>query len=156
MLFTLNSCSQVDNNKLLDTGPEKSISIHTDFEDILEEFVAEAKERGFYVRGYMMKRIDYIYYYNEDESTLDDDILGITVDDYRGIYINSKLMEQRFLLKIVIFHEIGHALTRTAEHKCYHCGNIMSENALYDLSYYGKDNNWEKALDIYFEWLNKR
>jgi pentatricopeptide repeat protein len=32
----------------------------------------------------------------------------------------------------------------------------MSENALYDLSYYGKDNNWEKALDIYFEWLNKR
>lgn len=120
---------------------------------IVEEFTQEGQERGFYLRFYLMERVDNIVFL-KDFGTGTDPRLGTISADYRSIYLSPELQEQPLLLKVTVFHEIGHIIRFSGEHTCFNCYDIMSEYAPETLEPYQNETFWEYKLDDYFDWLN--
>lgn len=131
--------------------PRNYIEISEALEPHVEEFIVEAQKRGFYVRFYLMEKIDYIYLVDN----MPKNKLGFVGEDKRGFYVSSSIDYSEIKLRLTVFHEIGHILKNTGYHSCFHCHDIMSENIPNDLSKYEDTSFWKEKLDIYFEWLNK-
>ena len=121
---------------------------------IVEEFIEEGRKRGFYLRFFLMERIDHIVFLKDFGGTNEDPRLGIVSGDYRSIYLSPTLKENPLLLKITVFHEIGHIIKFSGEHTCFNCFNIMSEYAPETLEPYRNEKFWQHKLDEYFRWLN--
>lgn len=150
MLILANiSYSQIDFNP-----PKHSLEIDTIIEPIIEEFIHEASKRGFFVRSYLIQRVDLIVFYDNKLSCLEGGNLGITTKDYRRVYINESLADSPILLKVTVFHELGHALTKSGHHECYSCNNIMSAYFTGDITPYKDPIRWQKLLDEYYHFLN--
>lgn len=130
--------------------PRNYIEISEALEPYVEEFILEAQERGFYVRSYLMEKIDYIYLVDN----IPNNKLGFVGEDKRGFYVSSSIDDSEMKLRLTVFHEIGHILKNTGEHSCFVCYDIMSEHNPNDLSVYEDDLFWEEKLNNYFEWLN--
>lgn len=130
--------------------PKNSIEISESLEPFVEEFIEEALERGFYVRFYLMEKIDYIYLVDN----MPVGKLGFVGEDERGFYVSSEIENSSLQLRLTIFHEIGHILKGSGDHVCYSCDSIMAEYYDKELFEEMEDEVWEEKLDEYFKWLN--
>lgn len=150
LLLTVTACfCQVD----FDAPSEerKVLIMDSDVEPFLEQFVEDAKDRGFYVRSFLIQRIDSIYFHNGLTGT---PTIGAVSMDMRTIYLNPDIRDNTLLLRTTIYHEIGHVIKKSGEHTCDSCYDIMSQNAPKDDSKYLDNEFWALKLDEYFEWLN--
>ena len=132
---------------------QNSLTMDSEVVPIVENFIKEGEKRGFYLRFLLMERIDNILFL-KDLGTGVDTRLGTVSADYRSIYLASKLKEDKLLLKITIFHEIGHIIKFNGNHSCFNCYDIMSEYAPQDLRAYESEAFMKHKLDEYFAWLN--
>lgn len=150
LLLSVTYCfSQVDFDA---PNKEKKVLIMDgDVEPFLEQFVEDAKDRGFYVRSFLIQRIDSIYFHNSLKNT---PVIGTVSEDMKTIYLNPNIRDNSLLLRTTIYHEIGHVIKKSGEHTCNSCYDIMSENAPEDDSKYLDDEFWALKLDEYFKWLN--
>jgi len=58
-LFNI-SFAQTDSLIIGQNLPKEKLFINVRLEPYVEEFIAEGLERGFYLRGYLIKKFDYI------------------------------------------------------------------------------------------------
>ena len=151
LLFIGQFCfSQVDFNR------KDSLSMDNEIVPYIEEFIEDAKVRGFYVRSFLIQRIDYMYFDNSIGTSEGDNRLGVVGLDKRGFYLSPRLRGNPIKLRLTIYHEIGHIIKQTGEHTCNSCYDIMSATASPDLKAYTNHKFWNLKLDEYFEWLNKK
>ena len=92
--------SQVDFNK------KDSLSMDNEIVPYVEEFIEDARARGFYVRSFLIQRIDYMYFDNSIGTMIYSDIV-ISVE---RIADNAKDFNVTFEeeLKRVIIHGVLH------------------------------------------------
>jgi hypothetical protein len=106
-----------------------------------ESFQADAKSHGFnYDRIYSIKKITLRNPNSRDFYHLQ----GLTLFDYKVIYLNEKLLKDTVGLKLVFYHELGHWFGLE------HSDNIMTTK--YDTkvnSNFAKEN-WTELVDNYF------
>ena len=120
-----------------------------EIEYYVEDFIQEGEKRGFYLRFYLMERIDYMLFEETGE-----DIIGLVGEDKRGFYISPSVRETPIKLRLTVYHEIGHILKNSIYHSCDYCYDIMSSMAPLDLNPLTKEVFWQEQLDEYFVWLN--
>lgn len=133
------------------------ISLSPEVEPIIEEFIEDAYDRGYFVRSYLYERIDAIVF-NEMLSEDIENRIGIVDESYRIIFLSTKIKDNSILLKLTVYHEIGHLLKgpENIKHPCINCSHIMAEYAPSDLlPYYNKDY-MKQRVDEYFDWLTSR
>jgi hypothetical protein len=121
-----------------------------------EEFIEDARKRGFYVTSFLISRIDYIHFHDSLGTSEGDNRIGIVGDDMRGFFLSPTLKGNPIKLRVTIYHEIGHIIKQSGTHTCDYCYDIMSGTAPRDLSPYLKEEFWSLKVDEYFEWLNKK
>lgn len=130
----------------IDYNVKEKLEIDTTLEPIVEEFIRDARDRGYYMRSYIIRRIDFIGYYKEEHNGN----LGIVSNDYRRIYINKSISNDYNKKRETIYHELGHALTKSEVHVCRGCDEIMSQYHIDKV-----DSNWDLKVDNYFKWLSE-
>lgn len=154
ILFLCLVVSQLAISQEIDFNKKKSsLTMDNEVIPIVEEFIEEGQKRGFYLRFFLMEKIDEIFFIKEF-GTGEDPRLGTVGNNYRSIYLSPKLKENPLLLKITVFHEIGHIIKFSGEHTCFNCHDIMSEYAPETLEAYENEKFWQYKLDEYFKWLN--
>ena len=120
----------------------------------VEEFLQAAEKRGFYLRFYLMERVDYIVFHDSIGTQKGDDRLGVVGKNMRGFYLTPRLKGNPIKLRVTIYHEIGHIIKKSGIHTCEYCYDIMSQFAPADLKPYMNDKFWNLKVDEYFTWLN--
>ena len=118
---------------------------------IVEDFIKDGKERGFYLRFYLMEKIEAIIFSDNLQGRL-----GVTDSYEKIIYLSPIITEDPILFKLTVYHEIGHLLKFTGHHSCVQCYDIMSEYAPIDLSLYKNKNFLKEKIDDYFIWLSSK
>lgn len=122
----------------------------------VEEFIKDAKDRGFYVKSFLIERIDYMHFSDTLGVRKTDNRLGQVGEDFRGFYLSPTLKGNPVKLRLTIYHEIGHVIKQSAYHSCGYCYDIMSGIAPIDLKPYLNDTFWALKVDEYFQWLNRK
>lgn len=119
-------------------------------EGIFTDFIDEGKERGY---DYTSKIYDNLV--SIEYSDLVYPKLGQYTHYNKTIRVSPFLQIDTLVLKLVVFHELGHLIKETSYHSCFNCTDLMSErsgkNYFY---YYRKEENYEKELDKLFKWLD--
>lgn len=131
----------------------KKLLIDNEIEPYIEQFVAEALDRGFYARFYLIENIDHIRFHN---GLIGTSVMGTVSADMRSIYLNPITLSDTLLLRTTIYHEIGHIIKKSGEHTCFNCYDIMSEHAPISNDVYRDDEFWALRLDDYFKWLSEK
>lgn len=149
LLISTLSFSQVDFNP-----PKQTLSIDDRLVPYVEDYISEGRKRGFYLRSFLIERVDYILVADSMTSSKPGEKIGGVGADMRGLYVSSKILSDTIQTKVTIYHELGHIIKQNGKHVCYNCYNIMSEYAPIDLSPYKDEEFWEKILDIYFHNMN--
>ena len=127
----------------------------TEIDPYVEEFIKDAKDRGFYVRSFLVSRIDYMYFSDSLGVKLNDTRIGVVGADMRGFFLSPRLKGNPIKLRLTIYHEIGHIIKQNGKHTCEtSCYDIMSAIAPRDLKPYLNDEFWALKVDEYFKWLN--
>ena len=142
--------SQIDFNK------KNSLSMDNEIVPYFEEFIEAARLRGFYVKSFLIERIDYMHFHDALGTAEGDNRIGIVGDDKRGFFLSPRLKGNPIKLRVTIYHEIGHIIKQSGFHSCEYCYDIMSATAPKDLSPYLNEKFWALKVDEYFEWLNKK
>ena len=118
--------------------PKNKLHIDNRLIPYVEEFIDEGKKRGFYLRGYMIEKFDFIMV--ADSLPANPGQIGEKIGQVgfggRGFYINKIILSDTIQTKITVFHEIGHIVKGNGNHICGQCYNIMSAYAPRDLSPY--------------------
>lgn len=127
------------------------LSMSPDVVPIVENFIKDGKERGFYLRHYLISKVDLIIFSDNLGRKL-----GVTDKFSKIIYLSPRITEDKILFKLTVYHEIGHLLKFTGEHSCFNCYDIMTEYAPLDLSPYNDETFFKEKIDDYFEWLNNK
>lgn len=134
---------------------KSSLVMSKEIVPIMEEFIKEGQDRGFYLRFFLMERIDSIVF-SDFIFKKDDERLGIFDMKNKMIMLSPNLLDNLLLLKLTIYHEIGHVIKFSGEHSCFNCYDIMSEYAPMDLRPYTSKTFMKYKIDEYFQWLNKK
>jgi len=132
---------------------ETSISMDNDVVPYVEQFILDGKNRGFHLRGFLLNKIDYIYF---NPSIMDPEVIGFVGNDKRGFYLAPRLREDSLKLKMTIYHEIGHIIKNTKHHVCFDCDEIMAEYSPKNINLFRDAYFWNKKVDNYFNWLNEK
>lgn len=135
--------------------PEASLKIQTVLEPYVEEFIQEAENRGYYLRFFLMERVDYIRVHPTLGMAPNDDRIGVVGIDYRGFYVSLRILDDPMKLRLTVFHELGHLIKQSPDHTCDMCFDIMSGVSHPDKSVYEDPEFWKIKLDDYFNWLDK-
>ena len=135
---------------------KSSLSMDNEIVPYVEEFLEAAQERGFYLRFYLMERIDYILFDDSIGTAEGDNRIGVVGKDKRGFYLSPLLKGNPVKLRVTVYHEIGHIIKNSGIHTCGYCYDIMSETAPKDLKPYLNNKFWNLKVDEYFKWLNER
>lgn len=132
---------------------QRYLTMSDELVPIIEEYIKDAEDRGFYIRYFLMRKLDLIDF-DDTLGVGDDNRIGITFPDSKVILLSTKLLKNRLLLKIAVYHELGHLLKNSGYHSCIQCYSIMSAYAPDTiLPYYNKEF-FKKRIDEYFIWLN--
>lgn len=144
LVLSLNAYSQVK--------VSESLNVH------LEQFIIDASDRGYFLTGIIVNDFENIVVVDDLRGYANNEfLLGVTLLDYKTILIDSSLLADEKLLKLTLYHELGHALTKSDTHSCDTCFSIMSQFSPSDKGMLDYDDEiyWNKTLDDYFEWLNE-
>lgn len=133
---------------------EDYLAMSPEIEPIMEEYMKDAKDRGFYVRALVMERLDFIMF-DDNLGVNGDTRLGITSPSNKLILLSKTLLKDKMLLKVAVYHELGHLLKNTGVHPCNKCYHIMSAYAPSLILPYYNEDFMKKRLDEYFKWLNE-
>ena len=133
---------------------EGSLAIDSRLEPYVEEFIEEGLERGFHLRGFLIKKVDFILVVESFSKVHLGEKIGGISPDRRSLYISSKILKDSVLTRVTLFHELGHIIKNTDLHSCYNCDDIMAEFAPEDLILYRDEEFWDKIVDAYFKFLN--
>lgn len=102
--------SQLAISQQVDFNKKKTyLTMDNEVIPVIEEFIEEVQKRGFYLRFFLMEKVDNIFFI-KDFGMGEDPRLGSVGADYRSIYLSPKLKNSPILLKVTIFHEIGHII----------------------------------------------
>lgn len=127
------------------------LSMDTEVVPYIEQFIEDGLKRGFYLRSFLIERVDYIYF---NPNINDPEVIGFVGEDKRGFYLAPRLSGDSLKLKLTIYHEIGHIIKQSGSHVCYNCNEIMAEYSPKDISIFKDEEFWNERLDEYFRWLN--
>lgn len=131
---------------------EVYLSMAPQLEPAVEQFVQDAKKRGYYVRTFLMEKVEAILFTDE---LLYDDRLGVADLNTKIIWLSPLLTNYPSLLRVTVYHEIGHIIKDSGYHVCAMCTDIMSSTAPADFNIYDNKELLERELDKYFTWLNQ-
>lgn len=134
--FTLSTC----------TPRHKGTNVDTVLYDIYLEFIEDCERHGIDITEYPTLS-------NLKQKTISEEIVGICVTDeflfmkYRNIFISNKVTD-KFLLKFIVYHEMGHCVFNLGHDKGEEI-TIMTEeiNLLNRDLYY---QNWSRLRLVYF------
>ena len=123
----------------------KGVFIDDRIADIVYEYIDEAKERNIDVIPFLMTMDNIII-----SSQIDYPILGMATKDRKNVFIADYCLIEPIILKVVVFHELTHAVFNTDHFGCYEYSimNADSPNSFYP---YKNKVLWEKMLDEMFK-----
>ena len=127
------------------------LSMDNEVVPYVEQFIADGLDRGFYLRSFLINKIDYIYF---NPTITDPEVIGFVGEDKRGFYLAPRLRGDSLKLKLTIYHEIGHIIKNSGDHVCYDCNEIMAAYSPKDISVFENEEFWALKLDEYFQWLD--
>lgn len=121
-------------------------------EPVVEKYISDAEARGYFIRGYLIERVDYIVY--NANIGLNDDRIASTDVSYRKVYLSERIRGNDLLIELAVYHELGHILTLSSVHSCHSCFDIMAEYAQSSTVAYENEEFLELKKDEYFKWLS--
>lgn len=138
LIFTLISC----------TPRHRGTNVDSELLSIYVQFIEDAKTHGIDIN-------DYPRLSNLNKNTMSDNDLGICITDanlfykYRNIHINEKINDE-FILKYIVYHEIGHCIFGLGHDDKEGVLSIMSSeiNILYRDQY---EEIWDDLLIEFFK-----
>ena len=134
--------------------PSSEFKMDSRIEPYVESFISDAEDRGFFLRSYLIDKIDYALFDNSVGMQPGDYTLGVVGLDKRGFYLSPAIESDPLVMRITVMHEIGHIIKKSGEHTCSNCYDIMSDSLPLDRSPFTNDVFWNLKVDEYFIWLN--
>ena len=129
------------------TGPEIGNRL---LHELVEEFISEAQSRGYDVREEISNSVTSINFEHVEFPAM-----GYYNPQNGAIRVADYLIVDKAVLRLTLFHEIGHALFCDGKHECIHCAHIMSANQIdYGPALWNKQT-WKMLLDNFFSKLDK-
>lgn len=128
---------------VLQTSPqEDSVYISNYLQPFVTEFILEAQSRGLDPTSRIVQ-LDSIVL------NADNRYLGLAANN--NVYINVFLTIDTHISKVVLFHELFHAVydLRHCHNECYHLMGATKPDT-FTFSYYYDYDAWQKVLDIEF------
>jgi len=135
----------------------KRVNIDKRLVEYVEDYIDQAQERGFYVRGLIVKRIDYIYIIDSIGTDERDhtQIIGSVGNDRRGFVIAEEVLKDTILTRVTVYHEIGHILAKSSKHVVRDKYHIMSSTHPEDDNILRDKIIMNGLIDEYFKWLSQ-
>ena len=104
----------------------------------------------------LISKIDYIFFNDELKPNENGElILGVAKREQKGILISSAIKDSPLLVKIVLYHEIGHILKDSGKHSCGKCYDIMSSTMPDNPGPYTEEKFLNLKIKEYFDWLKE-
>tara|TARA_R110000851_G_scaffold57420_2_gene133761 strand:+ start:7115 stop:7582 length:468 start_codon:yes stop_codon:yes gene_type:complete len=124
------------------TQKEETVFVAASLQPFVFDFIKEARKRGFDPLDRIIS-LDSIKFKNDNRT------LGLYANN--NVYINPFLNIDSHIIKVVVFHELFHAVYKMphCHKKCNHLmGAYKPENFTFSLYY--NDEIWQTVLDIEF------
>lgn len=133
------------------TYPPKDFKMVVDprVQNYIFEFVVDAHIRDVEVVPQLQENIamiiavDYLKY----------PMLGLYIREPKCIYLSEYILADKLIARRVIYHELGHALTKQQEHPCENCGDVMAARTPESFYIYADPEVWEEQVDGLFEYI---
>lgn len=128
----------------------------------LDEFVREASIRNINVNRTIKKRLEKMDIFSDttivfehrfsksDTLNLGKGTVGFTTEDYKNIFVLDSVLKDTLKTRIVVFHELGHFLSKSSHHCCGSCYKIMSAYVPFDASVFKNEELWNLMLNDFF------
>lgn len=122
----------------------------------LKEYIQDSESRGYMKKSELITKINYIFFNDALKPNESGElILGLAQREQKGILISSEIKDTPLLVKLVLYHEIGHLLKDSGYHSCGKCYDIMSAT-MPDHPQPFKDQRFlNLKIDEYFDWLKE-
>lgn len=122
----------------------------------LKEYIQDSEDHGYLSKRELITRVNFILF---NDSLVPDEngevILGLTQRKTKGILLSSTIKDHPLIIKIVLYHELGHLLKDSGEHSCDKCYDIMSAVLPNNSGQFVEDEFLNSKIDIYFDWLKE-
>ena len=112
------------------------------------DFIEEATDRGYNISPQLYARLVSV-----ELSPLTYPNLGLYTHYNKTIRISPYVLIDTTLVRLTIYHELGHVLKLGAPHSCNACSDIMSATQYKSICYYKNKATMKKELDKLFKWI---
>lgn len=130
--------------------------VDQDLMPYLKEYVKDSENAKYMKKSELISKIDYIFFNDELKSDENGElILGIAQRKQKGVLISSEIKDTPLLVKIVLYHEIGHLLKDSGKHTCSKCYDIMSSTLPDNPGPYVDERFLNLKIEEYFNWLKE-
>lgn len=132
---------------------QSNVIMEDELTGLFREFILESQSRDYYIVYDLFQEVDSIMF----DETIEYPKLGFYNNKTKTITLTPFLQTDKILLKLVLFHELGHALLgeKFYLHSCSNCSHIMSQYMPENFCDYSNPCFWESTLDEFFIYINK-